>query len=471
MRESFSIFLYISLHRDSAFFHPFNNFFCHNLFMEYSRDEKVKKSLRVSFFEGAFASGMVGFTQDYFTPFLLLLGGTARHVGALSAFPNLFASLIQIKVADLADRFKSRKKIVNIFVLLQGLALLPLIVISLFQYTNPIFFIITVVFFTSFGAIATPAWGSMMSDLVSEDKRGEYFGWRNRFLGFIAVGSAFIAGIILHRAKAVNLFSGFAVIFSIAFIFRVISLIFLNKMHEPPLEYHKVHYFTFIDFISRIKESNFAKFVIFVSMMSFSVNLASPFFSVLMLRDLHFSYMLYAAITVTATLTIYIMINRWGRLADKIGNIRIIRFTAPLIALIPLLWIINRSPLFLIFAQFISGFAWAGFNLSASNFIYDAVTPPKRTRCICYFNFFNGLALCGGALLGGLLLRNLPPFLGYRILTLFLLSSALRLIVSFFGPMKIKEVRQVQEMNSNQLFFGIVGIKPLLGIERKTIRY
>lgn len=425
----------------------------------------------MSFFEGAFASGMIGFTQDYFTPFLLLLGGTPRHVGALSAFPNLFASLIQLKVADLAEQFKSRKKIINIFVLLQGLALLPLIAISLFQYSNPVFFIIMVVFFTSFGAIIVPAWGSMMSDLVSEERRGEYFGWRSRILGFIVVGSAFTAGLILHWTKGVNLFLGFTLVFSIAFIFRIISWLFLNKMHEPPLEYHRDHYFSFIDFISRIKESNFAKFVVFVSMMSFSVNLASPFFSVLMLKDLHFSYMLYAVITVTATLTIYLMINRWGRLADKVGNLRVIRFTAPLIALIPLLWIINRNPVFLILVQFVSGFAWAGFNLSASNFIYDAVTPPKRTRCICYFNFFNGLALCGGALLGGLLLRNLPPFFGYRILTLFLLSSILRLIVSLAGPMKIKEVRPVQEINSNQLFFGIVGIKPLLGIERKTIRY
>lgn len=435
------------------------------------QEEKVKKSLNSSFLDGVFASGMIGFVQDYFAPFLLLLGGTPGHIGMLSAFPNLFASLIQIKGADLADRLRSRKRIINIFVLLQALALLPLVIMPFMGQASPIFFIIIVVLFTSFGAVANPAWGSMMSDLVSEDKRGEYFGWRNKMLGFIIVASAFIAGFILHLVKGTNLFLGFSVIFGIAFIFRIISWIFLNKMYEPPQDYHRDSYFTLIDFISRIKESNFAKFVIFVAMMNFSVNIASPFFAVLMLKDMRFSYMLYTVITVTATLTIYIVINRWGKLADKVGNIRVIRFTAPFIALLPLLWVINRQPAFLILAQLVSGFAWAGFNLSASNFIYDAVTPAKRTRCIAYFNFFNGLALCAGALIGGALLQRLPPVFGYRILTLFLISSTLRFIVAFFGPMKIKEVRSVQKIDSNKLFFSMVGIRPLLGIERKVMRY
>lgn len=190
-----------------------------------------------------------------------------------------------------------------------------------------------------------------------------------------------------------------------------------------------------------------------------------------MLRDLHFSYFLYALVTVTATLMVYLMIERWGRHADRIGNLKIIRFTAPLIGIVPLLWIINRHPAYLIFAQIFSGFVWAGFNLCTVNFIYDAVTPQKRTRCISYFNVLNGLALCSGALTGGLLVSYLPPLFGYKILTLFLISSILRTIAALFLPAKLQEVRSVERLDSNKLFFSIIGIKPLLGVERKTIRY
>ncbi|MDI6703271.1 MAG: MFS transporter [bacterium] len=414
---------------------------------------------------------MTGFTQGYFTPFLLLLGGTAGHVGALSAFPNLFASLIQLKSADLTEKVKSRKKIISIFVSFQALMLLPMAIIALLGIEKPVVFIATVILFTSFGALATPCWGSLMSDLVAEDRRGQYFGWRNRTLGFVTVASAFIAGFILHQMKKINIFYGFVIVFSLAFIFRIISWYFLKRMYEPPLEYKKEDYFTLINFLSRIRKSNFAKFVLFVSMMNFSVNLASPFFAVLMLRDLHFSYLLYSLITITATLTIYLTISRWGKHADRIGNIKVIKFTSPLIGVIPLLWIVNRNPIFLFFAQVISGFAWAGFNLCASNFIYDAVTPEKRIRCISYFNVLNGLALCFGALLGGFLLQKLSPLFGYKILTLFLLSSILRLLVGFLMSMKLKEVRPVEKISRSQLFFSVIGIRPLLGIERKTVRY
>ncbi len=434
-------------------------------------NNQVNESLKFSFRDGIFASVMSGFTHEYLTPFLLLLGGTARQVGVLNALPNLFASLIQLKSADIPERLKSRRKTINIFVLLHAFMLLPMTIMALRGGISPVVFIAFVVLFTSFGAIATPAWGSLMSDLVAKERRGEYFGWRNRALGFITVGSAFIAGFILHMMKKVNIFYGFGIIFGFAFIFRMVSWYYLTKMHEPPLEYKKESYFNLIDFLARIRESNFAKYVLFVSTMNFSVNLASPFFAVLMLRDLRFNYLLYTLITITATLTIYLMISRWGRHADKVGNLKIIKFTSPLIGIIPVLWIFNRHPVFLILAQLFSGFVWAGFNLCTTNFIYDAVTPEKRTRCISYFNMLNGLALCCGALAGGFLLRWLPPLFGYKILTLFLISSVLRIAVGTFIPDKLKEVRPVEKIDNNTLFFSIIGIKPLLGIERRTIRF
>jgi len=221
-------------------------------------------------------------------------------------------------------------------------------------------------------------------------------------------------------------------------------------------------------FFRRIKESNFAKFVLFVAVFNFCVFMASPFFAVFMLRELQFSYLKYTVITVTATLTIYLLMGRWGRHADEVGNLKVLRMTAPIIGILPFLWVVNHHPLWLLLVQVTSGFAWAGFNLCASNFIYDAVTPEKRTRCIAYFNVMNGLALCGGGLLGGYLIDILPPFNGYRILMLFMISSILRLAVALAIPRKLKEVRSVQHISSNKLFFSMIGIKPILGNNREN---
>jgi len=425
----------------------------------YSNDEKVKRSLKASFFDGVFASGMIGFTQEYFTPFLLLIGGTARQVGILNALQNLAASLTQLKSADLTAYLRSRKKMFNFFVFLQAFMLLPMALAALFCFASPFIFIGLVVFFAGFGALALPAWGSLMSDLVPVDKRGVYFGWRNKITGLITVAVALLAGLILNEAGKVNRCAAFAILFGSAFIFRLASWYFLTRMHEPALKHNREDQFTIFMFLARLKESNFAKFVLFVALMNFSVNLASPFFPVLMLRDLHFSYMLFAVITVTATLTVCLMIARWGRLADRIGNLKVINATAPLIGIIPLLWILDRHPAFLFVAQVFSGFVWAGFNLCASNFIYDAVTPEKRTRCIAYFNLFNGLALCLGSLLGGSLLQCLPPLLGFNILTLFFISSLLRMGIGLMGRLFLKEVRVVEHISNVDVFRSVVSVR------------
>lgn len=165
------------------------------------------------------------------------------------------------------------------------------------------------------------------------------------------------------------------------------------------------------------------------------------------------------------------MINRWGNHADKIGNLKIIKFVSPFIGLIPIVWTFNQQPGFLIIAQILSGFLWAGFNLCASNFIYDAVTPQKRTRCIAYFNVLNGTALCLGSLVGVLLLQKIPTFMGQKIYTLFIISGILRFIVGITMPRMLKEVRPVEKVDNNKLFFSMIGIKPLLGVDRKTIRF
>lgn len=426
-------------------------------------EDRNEKSLRYSVKDGVFVSMMNGFTLEYFTPFLLLLGGTVRHVGILSALPHLFASIIQLKSPDIADKLRSRKKVVSIFILLQAVMLLPMVVTFSLGERRVAVFIAVVTLFTSFGAFIMPAWGSLMADLVAEDKRGEYFGWRNKTLGFITIASSFGAGFVLHQAERINIFWGFAVIFGLAFVFRLVSWFYLNKMHEPPLIRKQSDYFSIVDFISRFNTSNFARFVVFVSVTKFSVNIASPFFVVFMLRDLGFGYLTYTTITLAASVTSMFVIQRWGAHSDKIGNLKVLRITSYLVSFVPLFWLINQNPVFLFFVQVFSGFAWAGFNLSASNFIYDASTPGKRARCIAYFNAFTGISLCLGALLGGWLAQRVPAgYFAYPLMNIMLISAVMRLLISFIMPFKLKEVRDVKEIGTRELVLSMLHLKPAL---------
>ena len=181
----------------------------------------------------------------------------------------------------------------------------------------------------------------------------------------------------------------------------------------------------------------------FHSSFSFAVFLASPFFPVFMLRDLGFSYITYAIVTTTVPLASIVAVGYWGRRADAIGNRRIIKICSLVVSVLPAMWLFSRNVYFLLVIQALAGIFWAGFNLCSSNFVYDSVIPEKRTRCISYFNTINGLAICMGNLLGGFLATHVPRSFGYRLLTLFAISSFLRIIVSTVLLRRVKEIRKI----------------------------
>jgi len=422
----------------------------------------IKNSLRVSFWDGVFAAAMVGLTAEYFTPFALALKASVSQIGLLTALPSLAGSVSQLKSADITEHVGSRRKVIYVFVFLQALALLPVIFTPfIFKNWAAVALIISVTLFNIFGAFSLPAWQSLMTDYLPYNKRGRYFGWRNKVLGGVTIVSLFSAGMILNLFKS-NILRGFIIILSLACLCRFICVYFLVRMYEPGQHFKKDSYFSFWDFIKGARESNFARFVIFNSAFIFSVYLAAPFFSVLMLKDLKFNYITYTILITTVSIATIFTIYRWGKNADRIGNIKVLRVSSLLISSLPFWWILNQNPVYLIFVQALSGIAWAGFNLCSVNFIYDAVTPAKRTRCIAYFYFFNGLAVCFGSFAGGLLANRLPNIFSYRLFSLFFLAGTLRFIIALTLPRKIKEVRSVEKISSKDLFLRIVGIRPNL---------
>lgn len=434
-------------------------------------DERNRRSLRLSMSNGVLTSAMSGCVQDYLTPFALLMGASASHIGFLSAVPSLASSVMQLNNPDLVQAVKSRKKIVAVSIALQAIVLVLMALMAVSHQGRPGIFVILVILFGSLGTFALPAWESFLSDIIKKEVRGAYLGWRIRILGFVTIGATFLSGALLQIFRRIDAYYGFALLFGAAFVFRLLSLRSLLAMDEPPLAHKKEDAFTFIDFLRRIRKSNFGRFVLFVSMMSFAAFFSGPYFSVLMLRDLKFSYFLYMLLMVAALCAANFSIARWGREADRIGNLKILTVTARLVGLVPLLWLINRHPAYLALVEIFAGIIWGGFNLCASNYIYDAVTPEKRTRCIAYFNVINGLSISAGALLGGFLIPVLPPLFGNSILTLFVISAAMRFAVGFAMPPLLKEVRSVEKIRSHRLLLNIMGLRPLVGAQPKVFRY
>jgi len=428
---------------------------------------RVRESLRSSFKDGVCAAFMAGVTDYYAIPVALFLGATVQQVALVTALPNLLSSLSQFFSVQIIYWVGGRLKLLVRLVLSQATLILCVAMLSLLPISHRVeLLLICLILAAMCGGLAGPAWGSLISDYVPAKKRGQYFGWRNRTVGAVTVASIVASGLLLNFFHRRYYSFGFWMIFSLAAAARYCSGYFLSRMDEPPHRKDPANDFTFIMFLRRFRESNFLRFVVFSGCLTFATYLAAPFFAVFMLRDLQLSYVTYMALQVCASLATLVALPLWGKHADLVGNVRVLRLSSFLAALIPMFWLFSQSPAYLMVVQMFSGFAWSGVTLTAGNFIYDAVTPQKRVRCIAYFNVINGVALFFGASLGGYLASRLPPFSGHPLLGLFALSCFCRMAFYLLLSRTFREVRAAPEVSIQELFFSVVGIRPLVGPAR-----
>lgn len=403
--------------------------------------------------DGSAYAAMVGLTQEYIIPFSLALKATAAQVGLLSSIPNLAMALSQLMAPRLAEKAGSRKGLILPVVLFHAFMWLPIMLIPYLFPGHHIWWLIA--FFTLstvLGSLGNPAWGSLMADLVPVEIRGRYFGLRGRICGLVTLVSFFIGGAILDFSATI--FIGFALLFGGAMLFRLVSWHFLSKIYEPPLASAAGERPSLVDFIRDMNSSNLGRFMLFVALIYFTTYIASPFFAVYMLRDLKFSYLTYVMVTAAAIVANLVFLTFWGHRADRAGNIKVLKVASVLVPVVPVLWVASHGLYYLIPVQVLSGFAWAGFSLASTNFVYEASPPEKRTQHIAVFNAMNGVAMSLGALLGGYLASLLPPLLGYPMLALFLASGILRGIVAATLLRRITEVRRVPSISTTDLILG-----------------
>jgi MFS family permease len=287
-------------------------------------------------------------------------------------------------------------------------------------------------------------------------------------------GALVAGGVLLHYAPNFHrTYGGFILIFSLAFLARGLSAYFLSRMSNPPYPFEKEHDFSLKEFLSQTRHSNFARFVLYTGLIHFSVMIAGPFFSVYMLRDLHFSYLQFMAASSISVLFQFLTLQYWGRFGDQFGNKKLLVLTGFGLPLLPWLWLVSPNFYYILLIQMIAGLIWAGFSLCIGNFVFDAVPPPLRAKCVAIYNLANATGAFCGAILGGWMTRVLPPdfsMLGIRwhltsnLFWLFLISGLFRLFfAAVFLPM-IREVREVEPISVRALIFRVSQIRPFSGL-------
>ena len=396
--------------------------------------------------------------------FLVELGASPVVFGMLCSIPML-VNLIQPLGAYLSERSTSRFQYslrthgigrLLWLILVIGVAGFNLGVINTHQLV--MLKLLIVLFSNLLGGLGAASWLSWVAMIVPRQLRGRYFGIRNSAASLTNLVCVPIAGLVVSHWYGGSI-QGYGVVLLVGIVFGIVGLgcQYFQVDMNPRLQntdYGSLPQTNEIKQEAREllagskgdssagdstppvasassiwKNSNFLRFLLYVSFWALAVNISSPFFNLYMLDtlDLDVSYVtIYNSLQAAATLLMLIV---WGKLADKIGNRPILIYIGILVAATPLLWLgigADRLDiwLWLPLLHILAGGTWAAIDLCNNN-IQLAIAPTKNQSI--YFAIAGAVAGASGALgttIGSFIVQ-FAQFGG--LLGLFALSSLFRL--------------------------------------------
>jgi len=432
---------------------------------------QIRSGLKNSIKDGASTGAASGIISTYLTPFALALGASAAQIGLLAAIPQLLSTLMQPIAGSFTEHAESRKKVCKISLLIARLSWIPVILAAFLSGFAAFYVILLFVSVSAAAAsFARVGWASWMGDIVPEKIRGKYFGKRNMFIGASSFAAVLLAGWILGFSDTM---AGFVIIFLSALMLYFAGLRYLLKMPESSAKIRARHRASLnvSEFLTSMRKTNFRRFMLFAIVFDFSVYLAAPFFTVYMISELQIGYYWFAIISAASILAGLLSQKYWGKISDRYGDKNVMMICAALASFVPLIFVFSRDVPLLVLANVFSGFAWAGLDLVTFNFLLDSSPPLKRPLFISNYQFFDGLAVAGGSIAGGILIFLMGTgFLWLSgIAAVFLLSSALRGIFSAMLIPRIREerIKSRKMLPARDVFMRAVVLYPVRGISHE----
>jgi MFS family permease len=443
-------------------------------------DRRVRQSLRHSQREAVASAIMSGALDNYLNAFAIHLRASAQQIGWLTAVPPLAGASMQLFAVWLGTFGVRRIHLIVGGALFQAAALAPLVLIAFVATEHAIAILLAcAVLYQAGGNFVQPHWRALMGQLVPEERRGRFFGRRTRTVTIVSFAALVGGGVVLHATDAVELtWAGYGLLFLVAMSGRLASARLLGRMYDPHpagelTGEHPVRGTLTICWHA-MREPAFRRFTLFVACMQGAVAVTAPFFSVHMLRELHFSYVEFMANLAMSILIQFLTLNAWGHISDHLGNRMIMMTTSLLIPLLPALWMVSDGFWYLLGVQVVAGIAWGGFSLSTGNYLYDL--RPRGSEFATYAALHAIASSCAvfvGAAFGGMIAARAPTeihFGEYRfawshaMYGVFAVSALLRAIVAAWFLPQVAEIRVTRAASMRELIFRFARFNPISGV-------
>ncbi|MEZ6095942.1 MAG: MFS transporter [Pirellulaceae bacterium] len=400
----------------------------------YRARQKVRQNLICSTYEGSCYSLMVGLSETYFSAFYIAVGMAEFEVGLLASVPYLLGSMLQLLTPWGVRKVGSYRVWTIWTAAIQGSSLLLLSLFTLMGWIHFYSFLMIAGIYWASGLATSPAWNTWIEFVVPRKVRARYFSVRMRIRQLSLLIAIAAAGFTLRGAgePQQQLFV-FAGMFAVAGIMRLMSSNALSHQieHNHWLRHN-------LQAASQTSDgTDIGKLISstlpFFAAMQFAVYISGPYFAPFMLRNLELSYLQYMGLVLLGYFGRVLAMPFAGKFAKEAGPGKLMLIGA--LGIIPMssLWWFHSAtwPLYVI--QTCSGAAWGCYELAMSLVFIERIPGHHRMRVLSWFNTFNGIAMVGGSVLGGLLIREFERTTG-AFMFVFTLSGIARIAAMVWFP-------------------------------------
>lgn len=423
-------------------------------------DAQVDKGLSLVVKDGLASEAMATLTGGAFLVAMALsMGASNFQIGLLAALPTI-ANIFQLVAIWLVQRFRNRRMITTIG---SFLARFPLFVIGLlpFIFTGGtsimalIFFLFMHYFF---GSVAGTSWNSWMKDLVPEKQLGTYFAHRSRLLQILNVTLSLAVAVGLDFIKAsypAYEIMAYSIMFLAGGAVGMFGVYLLSKTPEPKTEMATENMFKL--FKRPLKDKNFRHLLVFNSFWAFALNLATPFFSVYLMKTIGLQLSYIIGLNIISQVSSIFFIKVWGRYSDKFSNKTIIRVCAPIYIVCIIAWTFTAMPAvhaltipLLLVIHIFTGISTAGINLAMSNIVFKLA--PKG----------EGIVYISARSMITAIIAGIAPIAG-GLLADFFATHQLAWNIEWNGPEGTSLIRLL-ELRQWDFFFAIGAVLAILSL-------
>jgi MFS family permease len=187
---------------------------------------------KISIYHGMVSTIALNLASNFFPIFAIsILGATNYQVGLISSLPPLVALIMTIPTAIMLNRLEQQKKTIAMSVLWARIMFMLIIgVVYISSSYQAWAFLIIVALMNIPGTISNIGWQTLISGMISEERRGTFFSDRNRLLTVVGMISTLFIGIVMK--KQTHNASAYQILFFMAFIFGILEVFFLMKHKE-----------------------------------------------------------------------------------------------------------------------------------------------------------------------------------------------------------------------------------------------